>query len=64
LIARKFDIKTTYDAIIAKQKYQIENFPYKISSGVFDLLNQGVMYIAGRDRHYRPIVVVRQYLIN
>ena len=35
-----------------------------VNGRIFELLNQGFMYIAGRDRFFRPIVVVNAYMIN
>jgi len=30
-----------------------------VTKGVFDLLSSGFLYIAGRDRMYRPIICLR-----
>ena len=32
--------------------------PLVITQGVFEFLNEGCMYIAGRDRFYRPVLVM------
>ena len=45
--------------MISRAKYAQTNFPFKISKGVFELLNSGFIYICGRDRHYRPLICLR-----
>ena len=59
LYARKMDHQAAYEAIMEKQKYQLNHFPLKCSLNVLKMLQEGIFYIAGRDRNYRPLVVVR-----
>ena len=40
-----------------------ERLPVKVTHRVFELINNGVLYVAGRDRHYRPIVVFQPRVI-
>lgn len=41
-----------------------ENFPLKITAKSFELLNNGFVYVSGRDRLYRPVVVTRPRVFN
>jgi hypothetical protein len=34
-----------------------------VNNHVFNLINSGMLYIQGRDRHYRPILVLRPSVI-
>ena len=43
---------------MAKYQYQADNFPVKVTAGVRKLLDEGVLYLAGRDKYYRPITVL------
>ena len=64
LYSKKKDPKNAYLASQDFLAYQIQNFPRIVNQRIFELLNQGFMYVAGRDRFYRPIVVVNGYMIN
>ena len=41
-----------------------ELMPVKVDNLVFELLSKGFMYVAGRDRHLRPILVNRPGVLN
>ena len=64
LYGKGFDNQKTLDALMVKINFINEQLPYKVSTGVFELLNNGFIYICGRDRFYRPIMVVRQAVLN
>ena len=38
--------------------------PIKVTHKTFELMNNGLTYICGRDRLYRPIVVTRPAVYN
>ena len=40
-----------------KVDYQKENFPIDFTENMFKILNSGCLYIYGRDKNLRPIVV-------
>lgn len=54
----------TYDAILGKKKLFDDHFPFKITKRAFDLLDNGFMYVCGRDRLYRPIIVLKYSVIT
>lgn len=56
LYSRAFDKQAAYDAMKFKIKYQTDHFPILIDNNTAELMNQGVFYIYGRDRCFRPIV--------
>jgi hypothetical protein len=65
LYARGMDCKKAYDAITEMQAFRRDNFPWKVSPVVRSMLEQGIFYLQGRDRHLRPIVVIEaQKLIS
>lgn len=54
----------TYDAILLKKNILMEQFAYPISKTALDLVQSGFVYICGRDRLFRPIVVMRYRIIQ
>ena len=63
--AHKFDNQKVFDAIIYKYKWQMENLPKNVTGNVTRLMEQGIIYISGRDKYYRPILHVEvQKLFN
>lgn len=63
LYQAKMNVKKAYESCVAKVNFQIEKLPILIDPVVFDLFNQGFLYICGRDRHYRPILVTNPWLL-
>ena len=57
LYARKFKNKIAYDTLVASHQFEAENFPYKIREGVRTMIEQGIFYLAGRDKCFRPVYV-------
>ena len=58
LYGRKFDNMTAFNAMKEKQEYRDTHFPIKIGSKIITLIESGVLYIYGRDKNLRPIIVV------
>ena len=58
LQSQKFVVETSYNAILKKNTSKNEKLPLKVTQTVFNLLNEGFIYLAGRDRNYRPIIVM------
>ena len=44
--------------------FQQSHFPRKVNGYTFELLNNGLIYMAGRDRFYRPVIVLNGWKIN
>ena len=57
LNCRKWDNQKAFDSMKFKVDYQKENFPIKFTDNMFNLLNSGGLYIHGRDKNLRPIVI-------
>ena len=53
----------TYNSILAKKKLMDDSFPFKITKRVFELLEMGLIHISGRDRLYRPIMIIRYNIL-
>ena len=62
--ANKMNNQKTYNAIVGKKQLMDEKFPFHITKRAFELLDNGMMYICGRDRLYRPIIVLRYSVIT
>lgn len=39
--------------------YEVEQFPIKVADSVRRIIDNGVIYVSGRDRFYRPIYITR-----
>ena len=48
----------TYDAIQQVQTFRSQKYPIKISDPIIKLLQDGVIYVYGRDKCFRPLVYV------
>ena len=59
----QFKPNVAYDAIITKINYLNEKLPIMVNNNVFNLINSGMLYIQGRDVHFRPILVLRPSVI-
>jgi hypothetical protein len=59
LYSKHWNHQKAYDGLINRTKFCIEKFPVTITKGVFELLSTGFLYIAGRDRMFRPILVLK-----
>lgn len=57
--ANKMDNERTYSAIQLKNELMVTRFPFLVRKRSFELLQRGFMYICGRDRMFRPIIVLR-----
>ena len=63
LHARGFDPQKTYDTIIAKYKARKDFFPLTVNEEVMKLLKSGFLYVAGRDKFFRPVLVMRPRIV-
>lgn len=59
LQVKKWDIKGTYDMLVAKAQLLAQTLPWTINESSLQILRNGFFYLSGRDRQLRPIVVVR-----
>ena len=57
LHGEKFSVEGAYKASVARINYMNESLPRMVNPVSFELLNRGFLYICGRDRNYRPILV-------
>lgn len=64
LYARKLNVDAAYHNIITANEYRAKEFPLKLSDNVRTMLKKGVIYLAGRDRNLRPIIVVQANLLT
>ena len=55
LYSKKMNVLRALDALKARVEFR-KGFPVEVNSRVFEFLNSGLVYIAGRDRSYRPII--------
>ena len=58
LYARQFDNKKAFAAMKEKQEYRDTCFPIKIGTKTITLIDSGVLYVYGRDKNLRPIVII------
>lgn len=49
--------------LIYQQTLNKEVYPLKFGAKHDELLKKGVMYIGGRDRHFRPYIVARPAIL-
>lgn len=54
----KFDFKSTFENIKKYVSWRIEHVPPKLSSLWEQLINSGFMYVHGRDKFFRPMVIL------
>ena len=40
-----------------------ESFPLKVNAKVFEIINQGFIYICGRDKQFRPIMIIQPAVV-
>ena len=64
MYAKKKDAKQAYLATMEFWAFQKKYYQREISSNIFELLNTGFIYVCGRDKFYRPIVVINGYMMN
>lgn len=64
LYTSKFDINKAFNMLQQKVEWVNTKFPYRVGPTEFDLLNSGILEVLGRDRNYRPILLVRAWKID
>ena len=64
LYSKKKDPKQAYLATLEFFDWQKANYPRQVGGSIFELLNKGFIYVCGRDRFYRPILVINAYMIH
>ena len=47
-----------YDAILQVKAFRIQKYPLKVNDGMIKLLTDGVLYVYGRDKFFRPLLYV------
>ena len=57
LQAAEYDLEKTYKTVQDTIKF-INSNPMAINNKIASLLNSGIMYVYGRDHHFRPIIIV------
>ena len=57
LQAAEYDLEKTYKTVQDTIKF-INSSPIAINNKIVSLLNSGIMYVYGRDHHFRPIIIV------
>jgi hypothetical protein len=57
LQAAEYDMEKTYKTVKDTIKF-INSNPTAINNRIVSLLNSGIMYVYGRDHHFRPIIIV------
>ena len=63
LQASEFDIKKAYITIKENIEW-LNTIPKDINDKIIHLLNSGFLYVHGRDRHFRPIVIVAVKMVK
>ena len=56
MYARNNECDGAFTSIKFKHDYQKSKFPLLIDEDIAELINQGLIYIHGRDKNFRPIV--------
>lgn len=64
LQANKYKTKKTCETIIEHLKWREANLPIKITPGGLELINHGFMYVHGRDKRFRPCLVLNAIRIE
>jgi len=59
LMAGKYNLQTAYDRLINVINWRKEAFPLKINEGGLAVLQSGYIYFHGRDRSFKPFMVIR-----
>mmetsp|Transcript_7108 Transcript_7108/g.6372 ORF Transcript_7108/g.6372 Transcript_7108/m.6372 type:complete len:167 (-) Transcript_7108:741-1241(-) len=62
--ANRFDIPKGIEVLKNHIKWLKENDAYSLRPGSLELLKKGVIYLAGRDKKYRPIIVMNLYRVD
>jgi hypothetical protein len=58
LQANNFDIKDTKKAIQSNLQWLNNLYPFNIDLKTKAILNSGLIYMFGRDKHYRPVLII------
>ena len=58
LQANNFDIKDTKKGIQSNFEWLNEIYPFNIDLKIKEILNSGLIYMYGRDKHFRPILII------
>ena len=64
LHASQFNHKKTFHNIEHQILWRAENIPVKISDSVENMIKSGFMYVHGRDRNFRPLIVIRPRIVT
>jgi hypothetical protein len=58
LYRNKLNNEKAYQGLLLKHKFEMENFPLKITEKVYSLIEKGIISISGRDKCHRPVVIL------
>lgn len=58
LQATKFDIAKAFESLHKHNAWQIQKLPISYSSTIHEILNNGFIYVQGRDINFKPIIVI------
>ena len=50
--------EVAYNSMLATHQFEADNFPMEVTENVKRLIDEGVMYIFGRDKFFRPLYVL------
>mmetsp|Transcript_42405 Transcript_42405/g.40654 ORF Transcript_42405/g.40654 Transcript_42405/m.40654 type:complete len:120 (+) Transcript_42405:283-642(+) len=58
LQAANFNYKNTYTNILNSMEWKRQIFPLRFNPRVEDALNCGLFEVYGRDKHFRPLIII------
>ena len=64
LYANKFNSKATYKNIISTLDFRREYMPCILNDEIKEIVDSGMMYLHGRDKCFRPIIVIQSERIK
>jgi hypothetical protein len=64
LQASEFNIKKTITTITSQINWTDSFYPFQLTDNIKLILNSGLMYMCGRDKNFRPIIIVKASKIS
>ena len=64
LQASEFNIKKTITTITSQINWTDSFYPFQLTDNINLILNSGLMYMCGRDKNFRPIIIVKASKIS
>jgi len=59
LQANMWDHKGTLKSVVTTYEWQRDMFPLKMTPEVANLIKSGFLYVGGRDRNFRPLLIIK-----